>query len=53
MSKEQSFQTIQTEMQDASPQLPASTAVDGSSEASALDTTPSNTVSNKYNPDYF
>ena len=54
MSKEQALQPeVLSEMQDASLELPAREAADGSSDASALDTTPSNTVSNKYNHAYF
>lgn len=54
MSKEQSVQSkVLAEMQDASLELPARAAADGSSEAPALDTPPTNRVSNKYNQEYF
>ena len=54
MSTDKKSQTDQDlNMQGARLDPPARAAADGSADAPALDTTPSNTVSNKYNNKYF
>jgi len=54
MPKEQSTQSgVLSEMQDAKLDPHARAAADGSSDAPALDTSPTNRVSNKYNHEYF